>query len=50
MTKEEMIVHKLSVLEEKLGFMLEGMQKMTKVILNIDACMDFIMEEKKNDA
>ena len=47
MTEQEVIVHKLKVLEEKIGFILEGMQKMSKVILNIDACMDFVMEEKK---
>jgi hypothetical protein len=47
MTEQEMIVHKLSVLEEKIVFMIMGMQKMTKVILNIDASMDFLMEEKK---
>ncbi len=38
---------RLSDIEKTLDFILEGMQKMSKVILNINACMDFVMEEKK---
>ncbi len=40
---------KLDILEKKLDLMLEGMGKMTQLLMSMNDCLDVLMEEEKSE-